>query len=76
MTPSWIEHVDLVQAALVGCIGVISWFTARTLKLVDRNQTELFGRIVQIERELYQLKGEFHASSNGQFHHQDHYSHG
>jgi hypothetical protein len=62
MTPSWIEHVDLVQAILVGCIGLISWFTARTLKLVDRNQTELFNRITHLEREFYRLQGEHEAN--------------
>ncbi|ABB23688.1 hypothetical protein [Pelodictyon luteolum] len=55
--PAWVEYIDVVQAVLIVCIGLIGWFASRTLTLVDRNQTELFRRMQLLEKELYMLKG-------------------
>jgi len=60
--PSWIEHIDVVQAVLIFCIGLISWFSSRTMTLIDRNQKEMFERITKIEKELWMLKGEHEAN--------------
>jgi len=60
--PTWAEHFDVVQGVLVLCIGLIGWFTVRTLSLVDRNQEELFRRMQTLEKDFYMLKGEHEAN--------------
>lgn len=56
--PSWFEHVDFMQAALVAALAVISWFSVRTLITIDKNQKELFDRMHNLEKDFYTLRGE------------------
>lgn len=60
--PGWVEYIDVVQAVLIVCIGLIGWFASRTLSHVDRNQIELFRRMQSLEKELYMLKGGHEAN--------------
>ncbi|MHB8149982.1 MAG: hypothetical protein ACYDIB_07445 [Desulfobulbia bacterium] len=55
------EHFDVVQWLLGAMFLLIMSLVARTLKSVDRNQTELFGRLKDLEKEFYELKGEHRA---------------
>ncbi len=63
--PSWFEHVDLMQTAIVGLIFIVGWFAVRALKKIDANQTELFNRMHSLENEFHVLKGEHNARSCG-----------
>ena len=65
MGPSWFEHVDLMQAAIVALIFIVGWFAIRTLKKIDSNQNELFNRLHSLETEFHVLKGEHNARSCG-----------
>jgi len=63
--PSWFEHVDLMQAAIVALIFIVGWFAVRALKKIDANQTELFNRMHNLENEFHVLKGEHNARGCG-----------
>ncbi len=56
--PTWFEHVDLMQILIAALFLMVAWFIVRTLRQIDRNQTELFERQVQLERDFYELRGE------------------
>jgi hypothetical protein len=64
----WSNHVVLllsVLAALITILGamavIIQGFTVRTLRIIDRNQSELFGRMHTIETAFHVLLGEHNA---------------
>jgi len=57
-SPSWFEHVDLMQAVIAATILVLAWFMIRTLKTIDSNQKELFERMHSLEKDFYVLQGE------------------
>lgn len=58
MEPTWVEHIDVAQWFFGALVTLVMWLVARTLRSVDRNQTELFGRLKELEKEFYELKGE------------------
>jgi hypothetical protein len=62
--PSWFEHVDVMQALLVGLGFLVLFFVSRTLKKIDANQTCLFNRLNDLSEEFYTLKGEHNAIKN------------
>ncbi len=59
--PTWWEHVDLMQVVIGGLFMLILWFTARTLKKIDTNQTNMFRMIDDLRKDFYTLKGEHEA---------------
>lgn len=63
-SPSWFEHVDLMQASIVGLVAVVAWFSVRTLKKIDANQTLLFNKYGDHEHRLSRLEGE-HSARTG-----------
>jgi hypothetical protein len=63
-TPSWWEHIDLMQVLIGGLFAIVLWFTARTLRKVDTNQVELFKRLNELSRDFYSLQGEHKAFSS------------
>lgn len=63
--PSWFEHVDLMQVLIASLFLVVAWFLVRTLRGIDRNQTELFNRMHLVEKDLYTLQGEHKAQHSG-----------
>jgi len=64
MTPSWFEHVDLMQSIIVGLALIVVWFSIRTLRKIDANQTLLFNKHGNHEHRLSQLEGA-HAARTG-----------
>lgn len=50
--------LQVVSAIASIAISVIAYFLVRTLKQIDRNQSNLFQRIHDLETEFHTLKGE------------------
>lgn len=65
--PSWSEHLDLVQVLIAGLFAVVSWLLIRTLNKIDRNQTRMFDRLENLEKEFSELKGEHNALAGRHF---------
>jgi hypothetical protein len=71
VNPSWFEHVDLMQIALVTALGIIVWFFRQGLKSFQDTLTE-HGRCIKdlyekhnaLAGEVSQLKGEHTARAN------------
>ena len=63
-TPSWFEHVDLMQAIIAGLFLVVLWFLIRTLRKIDTNQGLLFKKIDDLCKEFYILQGEHAVLKN------------
>jgi uncharacterized membrane protein YhdT len=63
-SPSWFEHVDLMQAIIAGLFLVVLWFLIRTLQKVDTNQRLLFKKIDDLSKDFYTLQGEHQALKN------------
>ena len=61
----WILMV-IAGLALAGII----WFTVRTLKKIDANQTLMFDRLEKLEKGLSTLQGEHNILKEG--HHRNH----
>jgi hypothetical protein len=66
--PSWFEHVDLMQAALVCALGFIVYFVRNTMmdiqntqKLLFRKYDELRNNHDQLYREFTELRGQHRA---------------
>ena len=62
--PPW-----LPQFAFAGLVTLVLWFVARTMVNIDKNQAEMFTRLQQVEKDLYELRGEHRACAvrrNGQ----------
>lgn len=59
--PSWFEHVDLMSATIWALMIVVVWFTLRTLRKIDMNQTTLFNKIDSVCKDFYNLQGEHNA---------------
>jgi hypothetical protein len=59
--PTWWEHVDLMEIAIVLLFGAFIWFCIRTLQGIDTNQREMFKRLTSLERDFYVLRGEHNA---------------
>lgn len=55
--PSLAEHSDALQILIGACFIGFTFMCLRTLKQIDSNQRELFGRIKTLERDFYILKG-------------------
>lgn len=56
--PSWFEHVDLMQV-IIGVLFIITgWFLVYTLKKIDDNQSEIFRRLIALEKSSAELWGE------------------
>jgi len=58
---SWAEHIDVLNILIGLLFSGVTWFAIRALRLIDRNQTELFRRLNTLEKEFYALKGEHMA---------------
>lgn len=70
-SPSWFEHVDLMQM-LIGGLGImVLFFLVRTLKKIDGNQARLFDLIDGLRREFYTLQGEHNMMMAGKGSHAD-----
>jgi hypothetical protein len=67
MTPSWFEHIDLMQACLVSTLGIIVFFALRTLNSIDTNQKLLFESHDKLRSDLTRL-GEAFSDLRGQHH--------
>lgn len=63
--PSWYEHVDLMSLAVYALGLLVLFFIARTLRQVDKNQSALFTRITNLEKDFYTLRGEHIAIVGG-----------
>jgi len=63
-SPSWFEHVDLMQAIIAGLFLVVLWFLIRTLRKIDTNQGLLFKKIDDLCKDFYTLQGEHQALKN------------
>lgn len=60
-SPSWFEHVDLMQIIIAALVMVILWFIVRTLRQIDLNQQELFKKIADLADGFHKLQGEHDA---------------
>lgn len=65
------QHIEVITLLvwiliLIACFAVagLVWFTARTIKKVDMNQTEMFRRLQLLERDFYELRGEHNRAIN------------
>lgn len=56
--PSWFNTPDVMQLVIMLLFAAFIWFAIRTLRQIDRNQSELFRRMTTIERDFYKLQGE------------------
>lgn len=56
-SPSWLEHWDLARVLFAAMFGLIAWFLIRTLHKIDNNQSELFRRLLEVEKAHAELKG-------------------
>ena len=65
MSPSWFEHVDLMQLAIIGLLIVLGWFFKRTLSKIDKNQTLLFAKYDGMNTRVSTLEGEHVAFHYG-----------
>lgn len=63
-SPSWFEHVDLMQAIIAGLFLVVLWFLIRTLQKIDTNHMLLFKKIDDLCKDFYTLQGEHQALKN------------
>lgn len=61
MTPSWFEHVDLMQVIIGALFALVIWFLIRTINKVDQNQSILFQRLTNLEQSFFELRGEHRA---------------
>ncbi|MBU0680109.1 MAG: hypothetical protein KKD73_01685 [Proteobacteria bacterium] len=52
MFPEW-----AVQWIFGGLVSIVMWFTAQTLRKVDRNQTDLSSRLSTVEKDLSRVEG-------------------
>lgn len=57
----WAEHALLIQVVASLLITIVGYFAIRTLKGIDRNQSELFKRLHTLETDFYCLRGEHNA---------------
>lgn len=60
-TPSWFEHVDLMQVVIAGLFMLILWFLTRTLGKIDSNQSLLFTKLADVCKQVDTLQGEHNA---------------
>ena len=60
--PTWFEHVDLMEVTISFLFAGVLWFAVRTLNKVDANQTILFTRLTEIEKDFYEMRGEHRAN--------------
>lgn len=60
-SPSWFQHVDLMNVLITALFGIVAWFLVRTLKKIDANQALLVSRIDCLSKDFYHLKGEHDA---------------
>lgn len=56
--PSWFEHVDLMQVVIGVLFVITGWFLVYTLKKIDDNQSEIFRRLIKLEKSNAELWGE------------------
>lgn len=65
--PTWYEHVDLMQI-LIGFLFIVTgWFLIYTLKKIDDNQSEIFRRLIKLEKSTAELWGEHHIAVKNHF---------
>ena len=60
-TPSWFEHVDLMQIIIAGLFVLVLWLLTRTLGKIDANQALLFQKLGDVCRQVDTLQGEHNA---------------
>ncbi len=56
-TPSWIDHIDVVRALIGGLFAIIGFFVVRLLLKFDRNNSEIFRRLKEVESKHAWLEG-------------------
>lgn len=61
MNPSWFAFPDLMQGVIVLLFSGFMYFSIRALKKIDANQSELFARLHDLEKNFYELSGEHKA---------------
>jgi len=59
---SMTDHFDFVWFLFLAALGILTFLATRTLCKIDRNQSELFKRMIQVEKELSHLYGEHEAT--------------
>lgn len=65
--PTWYEHVDLMQV-LIGFLFIVTgWFLIYTLKKIDDNQSEIFRRLIKLEKTTAELWGEHRIAVKNHF---------
>ncbi len=65
--PSWYEHVDLMQIVISVLFIITGWFLVYTLKKVDDNQSEIFRRLIKLEKSNAELWGEHRIALKNHF---------
>lgn len=56
-SPTWFEHVDLMQVMIGGLFAAVLFFLTRTLKKIDYSQSCLFAKYDNHEHRLSTLEG-------------------
>lgn len=51
----------MMQVLILLLFSAFIWFAVRTLKGIDRNQSEMFRRLNYLEKDFYTLRGEHKA---------------
>ena len=72
--PSWVEHLDVVQAVLVLLLGLISWFAIQSFNGIlhqlnghDADIKDLRKDHVDLRSEVYELKGAHDANHQNNY---------
>jgi len=60
-SPTWFQHPDLMQAAIVILAAIVAFFAIRALRKIDANQTNLFIKYDNHETRLSHLEGQHEA---------------
>lgn len=63
MEPTWFEHVDLMQGAIVLLIGVIAWIFKRGMDRSIQVMDKIFEKLDDQGDRLSKLEGEHKALS-------------
>lgn len=63
-SPSWYEHVDLMQVAVVGLFSVFIWFSVRTLKAIESKVKAMDEKQDKMDHRLSLLEGAHEARTS------------
>lgn len=63
--PSWYEHVDFMQVAIVALIVVVVYFLRRYFESQIKINTDLYEKYNKLSADFHELKGAHDATIHG-----------